>query len=77
MVVNPVVEPPDQNSPEPTDEEIALCAYRIWLQEECPQGRDREHWLKAREQLLSCGAKERSAAANPPQDPVPNNAGAL
>ena len=62
------MELPDQDSPDPTDEEIALCAYRIWLQEGCPQGRDRAHWLKAREQLLG-RVKEKSAAGNPSQDP--------
>jgi len=63
------MELPDQNSPDPTDEEIALCAYRIWLQEGCPQGRDRAHWLKAREQLLSGRAKEKSAADDLSRDP--------
>jgi hypothetical protein len=53
----------DQDSPEPTDEEIALGAYRIWLQEGCPHGRDREHWLKARKQLVSGRAKEKAANA--------------
>ena len=76
MVKYPLVEPTDQNPPDPTDEEIALCAYRIWLQEECPQGRDREHWLKAREQLLSGRAKERSVAGNPSPDPARINTGA-
>ncbi|MEI6493023.1 MAG: DUF2934 domain-containing protein [Verrucomicrobiota bacterium] len=69
------MEPPDPDPPDPTDEEIALCAYRIWLQEECPQGRDREHWLKAREQLLASRAKERSAADIPSRDSSQNNAG--
>ena len=55
------MELPDQNSPDPTDEEIALSAYRLWLQEGCPQGHDREHWLKARKQLLSSRAKEKFA----------------
>jgi len=50
-----------QNFQEPTDEEIALCAYRIWLQEGCPHGRDREHWQKARDQLLSHGARGKSS----------------
>jgi hypothetical protein len=59
------MEHPDQDSPEPADEEIALCAYRIWLMEGCPHGRDKEHWLKAREQLLSVRAKEKSAADKP------------
>lgn len=62
------MELPDQDFPEPTDEEIALCAYRIWLQEGSPAGRDREHWLKARERLLSSRAKEESAAGTPSRD---------
>jgi hypothetical protein len=60
---------PDQDSPEPTDEEIALGAYRIWLQEGCPHGRDGEHWLKARRQLISIRAKENAANALP-DDPA-------
>ncbi|MFZ4774077.1 MAG: DUF2934 domain-containing protein [Terrimicrobiaceae bacterium] len=56
---------PDQETLTPTDEEIALCAYRIWLHEGCPQGCDKEHWLKAREQLISARMKEKSAADNP------------
>jgi hypothetical protein len=63
---------PDPDSPQPTDEEIALGAYRIWLQEGCPHGRDREHWLKARKQLISIRAKENAANAlpdNPSRDP--------
>ncbi len=57
-----VMETQEQESPEPTDEEIALTAYRIWLQEHCPHGRDREHWLKAREQLIAAKAGEKAAA---------------
>jgi hypothetical protein len=56
------MEPPDEDSPDPTDEEIALGAYRIWLQEGCPHGRDKENWLKAREQLISIRAKENAEA---------------
>jgi hypothetical protein len=59
------MELPDHDSPDPTDEEIALCAYRIWLQEGCPHGKDREHWLKARRQLLAGKAKERPARQDP------------
>lgn len=44
---------PDHDSLDPTDEEIALAAYRIWLQEGCPHGRDKDHWLQAREHLLA------------------------
>ncbi|MEI6072531.1 MAG: DUF2934 domain-containing protein [Verrucomicrobiae bacterium] len=64
MIIS-AVKTPDQSPLDPTDEEIALCAYRIWLHEGCPQGRDRAHWLKAREQLLAGRGKEKSAADIP------------
>ena len=69
------MELPDQDPPDPTDEEIALCAYRIWLHEGCPQGRHKEHWLKARKELLAGRAKEKSAAENLPQDAGRGNQG--
>lgn len=31
------------------DEEIRQIAYYLWLDEGCPGGRHREHWLKAEE----------------------------
>ena len=57
------MQPQDVETADPPDEEIALAAYRIWLQEGCPHGRDREHWLKAREQLVARRAKEKADAA--------------
>lgn len=38
----------------PTHEEIAVCAYRIWLSEGCPQGQCLRHWIEAEEQLRMC-----------------------
>jgi len=67
------MERPDQNSHKPTDEEIALCAYRIWLQEGCPHGRDKEHWLKAREQLGAGAIREKPAANNHSADSWQDN----
>lgn len=29
------------------DEEIRQIAYKLWLDESCPDGRHVEHWLKA------------------------------
>ena len=36
---------------DPPHEAIALAAYYLWLAEGRPHGRDREHWLRALEQL--------------------------
>jgi Protein of unknown function (DUF2934) len=35
----------------PTHEEIAACAYLIWINEGYPEGRDKEHWFQAETQL--------------------------
>jgi hypothetical protein len=32
---------------EPGHEQIASVAYSLWRQDECPDGRDREHWSRA------------------------------
>ncbi|MCB1279348.1 DUF2934 domain-containing protein [Prosthecobacter sp.] len=37
--------------PEITEEEIATCAYLIYVSEGCPAGRDQEHWLAAEARL--------------------------
>jgi hypothetical protein len=37
--------------PLPGHEDIAQAAYRLWEQEGCPHGRDKEHWRQAIEQL--------------------------
>jgi hypothetical protein len=37
----------------PTREEIAACAYFIYLNEGCPSGREEEHWRQAEEQLVA------------------------
>jgi hypothetical protein len=41
----------NQPSPEPSPAEIAFCAYLIWEQEGCPDGRAAEHWQQAEAQL--------------------------
>jgi hypothetical protein len=38
-------------APEPTEAQIQHEAYRLWLEEGRPAGRDLEHWLAARELL--------------------------
>lgn len=38
---------------QPTHEEIAACAYFIYLNEGCPAGQQAEHWRQAEEQLVA------------------------
>jgi DUF2934 family protein len=38
---------------EPTREEIAACAYRIYEREGRPHGKDTQHWLEAEAQLIA------------------------
>ena len=47
---------------DPTHEEIAACAHRIYESEGRPNGRDLEHWLQAEAQLIA----ERKAQAGMP-----------
>lgn len=37
---------------EPSESEIQHAAYLMWVEEGRPEGRDREHWLAARELLV-------------------------
>ena len=49
--------------PEPTHDDIALCAMSIWEEEGRPQGRELEHWLLA-ETRLRQGCKADANAMN-------------
>lgn len=44
---------PDAPAPQPeiTDEDIATCAYFIYVSEGCPAGRELEHWQEAAARL--------------------------
>jgi len=44
---------------EPTHDEIAACAHRIYESEGRPQGKQMQHWLQAEAQLIA----ERKAQA--------------
>ena len=43
--------PTSASNGQPTHDDIAVCAYLIWEQEECPEDRDTTHWLQAETQL--------------------------
>ncbi len=50
------------------EQRIRERAYQIWLDEGCPDGRDREHWRRACEEVT--GEENRHAATLPnPIDP--------
>ena len=51
-------------SPQPTNDQIAARARRIWRERGSPGGRDLEHWLEAERQLR----EELAAHARPPTD---------
>ena len=42
-----------QTIPQPSHEEIAVCAFLIWENEGYPRGREVAHWLQAEKQLLA------------------------
>jgi hypothetical protein len=50
---------------------IAARAYEIWEREGCYHGRDREHWLRAEQELLQ-GAT--TTVDNPKSQPAPQQA---
>jgi hypothetical protein len=41
----------DDSQPRASYDEVAARAHAIWLAEGCPEGREKEHWQKAEEQL--------------------------
>jgi hypothetical protein len=43
---------------EPTQEQIAVCAFAIWEREGCPEGRADEHWHQAEVQLRQTGTHQ-------------------
>jgi len=43
---------------QPSEEEIASCAYLIWEQEGRPEGLEQVHWSNAEDQLMACHAHE-------------------
>ncbi len=50
-------------------EDIARRAYQIWLKDGRPEGRDREHWLRAEEELRGEGLKKQRGKNITSQDP--------
>ena len=50
------------------NELIRLRAYEIWIREGQPEGRELEHWLQARREVLGSDAERRDE--NAPQQAV-------
>jgi hypothetical protein len=58
-------------APEPTEAQIQHEAYRLWLEEGRPAGRDLEHWLAARELLRHRHGRAPAVAESHPALAVP------
>jgi len=42
----------------PDEDQIRARAHQIWIEEGKPDGRDKEHWLRARWELERAGGQE-------------------
>lgn len=51
--------------------QIAARAYEIWEAEGCPDGCDRDHWLRAESELSVAAAKTRNIATGPKTTTTP------
>jgi len=45
-------------SPSPSEEQIAICAYLIWENEGCPEKLDKVHWHQAETQMIASQAHD-------------------
>lgn len=50
---------------EPTNDEIAAYAYKLWEAEGRPDGRDLDHWLQAKAHLTADRQYEAGVLASP------------
>ena len=53
----------------PTEHDIAVCAYCIWEQEGSPEGRALEHWLQAELQLAASSQHDEAATGQKQGNP--------
>lgn len=51
------------------NELIRLRAYEIWAREGQPEGRELEHWLQARREILGSPAEKRDENPEPNETP--------
>jgi hypothetical protein len=43
----------DGSSSRPSYDDVAARAHAIWLAQGCPDGREKEHWQQAEEELMN------------------------
>jgi hypothetical protein len=53
----------------PTESEIAIVAYLLWLANGCPDGTDRQDWLQAEAMLSSALAAQSESLSQSPSIP--------
>jgi len=56
-----------QKRPEPTADEIALRAYGYYQQENFPENRDLDHWLRAERELIEERGSDMPPSPWPPE----------
>jgi hypothetical protein len=52
---------------EPTEAQIQHAAYLLWIEDGRPEGRDREHWLAAKEMLCHRHGRDVSTRRRVPE----------
>jgi Protein of unknown function (DUF2934) len=60
-----------EGKPTASDAEVASLAHQLWEEEGRPEGRDREHWQRAREILDGSAAPGPAAAGRQPRPVQP------
>jgi hypothetical protein len=53
----------------PTESEIAIVAYQLWLDNGCPVGSDQEYWLRAEAMLKNALVAKCEDLSRPPSIP--------
>ena len=58
-------------TPHPTESEIQHAAYLLWIESGRPEGRDREHWLAAKDMLCHRHGRDATTRRRVPEIAAP------
>lgn len=62
------------NTSPASDEAVRAIAYKLWLEEGCPEGRAEHHWFKANELAARKPVTKSADAARPKRMPATKKA---